>query len=107
LAQGKHEIVLSALETQKSFIESLKAESARDISQKMTVNKPSIQDWQDIMQFFNKNLSQIYAGLRKEKSRRKELENARKAVERKINQIRSGQARSYKQIKNGLNGLSG
>jgi uncharacterized protein (TIGR02231 family) len=90
---------IAILETQKSFIESLKAESARDISEKMTVNKPSIQDWQNIVQFFNKNLSQIYEGLRKEKLRKKELENERKAVERKISQIRSGQARSYKKIR--------
>ncbi|MGH7453289.1 MAG: mucoidy inhibitor MuiA family protein [bacterium] len=93
---------IAILEAQKSFIESLKAETARDISQKIMINKPAIQDWQDIVQFFNKNLSQIYEGLRKEKSRRKELENERQAVERKISQIRSSQARSYKQIKTTL-----
>ncbi|MGH7597473.1 MAG: mucoidy inhibitor MuiA family protein, partial [bacterium] len=93
---------IAILEAQKSFVESLKAETARDISQKIMINKPAIQDWQDIVQFFNKNLSQIFEGLRREKSRRKELDNERQAVERKISQIRSSQARSYKQIKTTL-----
>jgi len=90
---------IAILETQKSFIESLKAEAARDISQKVISTKPSLQDWQSIVEFFNKNLSPIYDGLRREKSRRKELENESKALERKISQIRSDRTRSYKQIK--------
>jgi len=60
----------------------------RNISQKVISTKPSLQDWQNIVEFFNKNLAPIYDGLRREKSRRKELENESKAIERTISQIR-------------------
>ncbi len=90
---------IAILETQKSFVESLKVQSAGDISQKMMINKPPIQDWQSLLSFFNTNLSQLYAGLRQEKPRRSAVENEIKAVERQISQIRSGQPRSFKEIR--------
>ncbi len=73
---------ITILESQKSFIESLKAESAGEINKNMIINKPSVQDLQELLNFLRSNLSNIYADLRKEKLHQKKIENEKRIFER-------------------------
>lgn len=84
--------------SQKNFIESLQVETAKNISQNMTGQKPAVQDWQAMLAFINNGLKKVYAELRKQKDTRREIREAIKGVEQKLQKHRTLSRRSFKKI---------
>lgn len=84
--------------SQKNFIESLQVETAKNISQNMTGQKPEVQDWQAMLAFINNGLKKVYAELRKQKDTRQEVREAIKGVEQELQKHRTLSRRSFKKI---------
>jgi uncharacterized protein (TIGR02231 family) len=90
---------IAVLEAQKEFIGSLQAESTRDINKNILVTKPTTQDWQNILQFVGSNLARIYGDIQRGKDLQNKIDLEIRALEQKINQVRSDYSRGYKQIR--------
>lgn len=90
---------IAILESQKNFIESLKAEAASEINKTMISARPSVNEWQQMLTFLRRNLTDIYADIRQENLKRKKLENEINTIRRTIAQTRSQRSRDYKLIR--------
>ncbi len=88
----------AVLTTKKEFIESLKAESPKEINRDILTGKPSVQDWQNMLTFFDKNLAELYKGLRDIGPNQIKLGNEIRAVKDKLSAMRNSTGRRYKNI---------
>jgi hypothetical protein len=89
---------INLLESQKNYMESLKAEYAKEINDKLAQGKANIQEWQNRYAFFNKNLTSIYEGIREESIKRKRIADEIKTIEENIRDIKIQDEKSYKEI---------
>ena len=89
---------ISVLQSQKNFIESLKAETANQINKEIAVRKPTIQDWQSMLHFISQNLNGINTSIREDNQKISKLEDAKKVIERNIGEASSNRRSDYKEI---------
>ncbi|MGQ9629749.1 MAG: mucoidy inhibitor MuiA family protein [bacterium] len=75
------------LQFQKKFIHSIEVATAENISKDMTVTRPTVEDWQNILNFLGRSLSQIDEGLRKLEVQRREIKAKLDAKQRELNQV--------------------
>ncbi|MBN2010970.1 mucoidy inhibitor MuiA family protein [candidate division KSB1 bacterium] len=89
---------MAALQSQKEFVESLKAESVKDINQKMVTNPASPKSWTEMVQFIGTTLNDVYNGLRKQRRLKYKIELEIQAIQRTMEELRGNQGRDYKDI---------
>lgn len=88
----------SVLNTEREFISQIKAQTADNISKDLKVQRPTVEDWQKVLGFFDTNLNKNFAEQRKITSDRSDLQNKISALQRQINQISPGSRRAVKNI---------
>ena len=94
IASDKNSVYNSKLE----FIESLKAEAVKYANQKILLSTSSPKEWNDLLEFIDVNLSEIYEGKRKQTNKKAVIEQEIKSLQLTINQSKSGEERNYKEI---------
>ena len=86
------------LQSQKNFIESLKAETAQQINKEIAVRKPTIQDWQLMLKFISQNLNEINTSIRQANQKINKLKDVKRAIERNMREASSNRGKNYKEI---------
>ncbi|RMI00784.1 MAG: mucoidy inhibitor MuiA family protein [Calditrichaeota bacterium] len=89
---------IHVLESQKEFLESIKAESPREMNRQMLVKTPSAEELQALVQFLGQNLTDIYTQLRALKRQRKRLSKKIEAVTQALRRIRNGESERLKKL---------
>ena len=89
---------IAIYDSKKQFIESLKAESVKYANQKILSSTNSTKEWTDILNFVDKNLKEIYSGIREQAVKRSRLEEEIKAIQLNMNQSKDIEQKNYKEI---------
>jgi hypothetical protein len=89
---------IAIYDSQKEFIESLKAESVKYANQKILMGTNSPKEWNELLKFIDTNLKEIYSGIREEAAKRSVLDEEVKALQLTINQSEGGEQKNYKEI---------
>jgi uncharacterized protein (TIGR02231 family) len=89
---------LSILNTERDFILQIKAQTADNINKDLKVQRPTIEDWQKVLVFFDSNLNKNFAEQRKIVKDRADIQNKIDALQQQINQISPRSRRSVKNI---------
>ena len=89
---------LTILGTEREFILQIKAQTADNINKDLKVQRPTIEDWQKVLAFFESNLNKNFAEQRKVVGDRVDIQNKIDALQRQINQISPRSRRSVKNI---------
>ena len=89
---------LTILGTEREFILQIKAQTADNINKDLKVQRPTIEDWQKVLAFFDSNLNKNFAEQRKVVGDRVDIQNKIDALQRQINQISPRSRRSVKNI---------
>jgi uncharacterized protein (TIGR02231 family) len=89
---------LSVLNTERDFILQIKAQTADNISKDLKVQRPTIEDWQKVLAFFDSNLNKNFAEQRKIVKDRADVQNKIDALQKQINQISPHSRKSVKSI---------
>jgi uncharacterized protein (TIGR02231 family) len=89
---------LSILNTERDFIQQIKAQTADNINKDLKVQRPTIEDWQKVIAFFDSNLNKNFAEQRKIVRDRADIQNKIDALQKQINQISPRSRRSVKNI---------
>ena len=94
--EAKDEI--SVLYSKKDFIESLKAEALKYANERILLNSSSTKNWGEMLQFVEKNLNNIYGGLREQNQKKDALELEINKIQLAINNAGNSKTQSYKEI---------
>lgn len=89
---------IAIYESKKQFIESLKAESVKYANQKILSSTNSTKEWNDILNFVDNNLKEIYSGIREQSTKRSKLDEEIKTLQLTINQSQGVEQKNYKEI---------
>ncbi len=89
---------LSVLATEHDFILQIKAQTADNINKDLKVQRPTMEDWQKAIAFFDSNLNKNFAEQRKTIADRTTIQNKIDALQKQINQISPHSRRSVKNI---------
>ncbi len=89
---------IGILNTEREFLAQIKAQTADNISKDLKVQRPTVEDWQKVISFFDVNLTKNFAEQRKIIKDRSDLQNKIDALQRQINQISPGSRRTVKNI---------
>lgn len=89
---------IAIYDSKKQFIESLKAESVKYANQKILSSTNSTKEWNDILSFVDKNLKEIYSGIREQAAKRSRLEEEIKAIQLTMNHSKDIEQKNYKEI---------
>lgn len=89
---------LSVLNTEREFILQIKAQTADNISKDLKIQRPTVEDWQKVLGFFDSNLNRNFGEQRKIVKERGDLQSKIDALQRQINQISPGARRAVKNI---------
>ena len=89
---------IAIYESKKQFIESLKAESVKYANQKILSSTSSTKEWNDILNFVDSNLKEIFTGIQKENAKRNDIEEQIKTLQLTMNQSQSNEQKNYKEI---------
>jgi len=89
---------IAIYDSKKLFIESLKAESVKYANQKILSSTNSTKEWNDILSFVDKNLKEIYSGIREQAANRSRLEEEIKTIQLTMNQSKDIEQKNYKEI---------
>lgn len=89
---------MNVLALERDFLAQIKAQSADNISKDLKVQRPTVEDWQKVIGFFDSNLNKNFAEQRKLTKDRAELQNKIDALQRQINQIAPGSRHTVKNI---------
>ena len=89
---------LNVLGTEREFILQIKAQTAENIDKDLKVQRPTIEDWQKALAFFDSNLSRIFSEQRKVVRDRSDVQSKIDALQKQINQISPRMRRSVKTI---------
>jgi len=89
---------IAIYDSKKQFIESLKAESVKYANQKILSSTNSTKEWNDILSFVDKNLKEIYSGIREQAAKRTKLDEEIKAIQLTMNQSKDIEQKNYKEI---------
>ena len=89
---------IAIYDSKKQFIESLKAESVKYANQKILSSTNSTKEWNDILNFVDNNLKEIYSGIREQSAKRSKLDEEIKTLQLTINQSQGVEQKNYKEI---------
>jgi len=89
---------IAIYESKKQFIESLKAESVKYANQKILSSTNSTKEWNDILNFVDNNLKEIFSGIREQTAKRSKLDEEIKTLQLTINQSQGVEQKNYKEI---------
>jgi hypothetical protein len=89
---------ITVLENKKAFVEGLKAESLKYANQKILMNTSSTKNWKDMLGFVDKNLTDIYTGIRNLHVTKRQLEKELKTRQKKMNKVDFKQTTDTKEI---------
>ncbi|HDQ46393.1 MAG TPA: mucoidy inhibitor MuiA family protein [bacterium] len=89
---------ISVRETEKAFIESLRAESPKEINKTLLSAAPNTQNWQSMLTFFNKNLTEIYGQIRTLRAEHAELQKRIDALQKELDGLSPAAADRFKNI---------
>ena len=89
---------LSVLNTERDFILQIKAQTADNIDKDLKVQRPTTEDWQKVLAFFDSNLNRIFAEQRKVAKDRTDLQGKIETLQKQINQISPRARKSVKNI---------
>ncbi len=89
---------ISILNSKKDFIESLKSQSARYMNEKMLLQVNSTKEWNDILKFVDKNLEEIYKGLRVQTGKKTYYQQQINVINTEINQTKGRKSKNYKEV---------
>ncbi len=79
--KGKIDDRINILIQKKKFIESLQAASAEKSSREILIKETSVKDWDNMLGFVEKNLTEIFKEIRSERNKLKKIENELEAVQ--------------------------
>ncbi len=79
--KGEIDDRISILIQKKKFIESLQAASAEKSSREILIKETSAKDWDNMLGFVEKNLTEIFGGIRNERIKAKKIEKELEAVQ--------------------------
>ena len=94
---------MGVLNHQKDFITHIQVQSADQISKELKIQRPTVADWQKILNFIFTNLSQINGELRQVEKKKSELQLKINAVQKEIDETRAYSRRSEKRLLLSLN----
>jgi hypothetical protein len=86
------------LNSKKEFVESLKAQSLTVYNQKILMNISSTKNWNEMLNFVDTNLNEIFTNLRKENLKKENLKNQITALANEINKNQGSKRQNYKEI---------
>jgi hypothetical protein len=89
---------IAIYDSKKQFIESLKAESVKYANQKILSSTNSTKEWNDILNFVDNNLKEIYSGIREQSAKRSKLDEEIKTIQLTMNQSKDIEQKNYKEI---------
>lgn len=89
---------IAIYDSKKEFIESLKAEAVKYANQKILMNSNSTKEWNDLLNFIETNLTEVYNGIREESMKRSVIDEEIKALQLTINQSQTVEPKNYKEI---------
>ena len=89
---------LSILNSEREFILQIKAQTADNINKDLKIQRPTIEDWQKVLAFFDSNLNKNFAEQRKIVKDRADIQNKIDALQKQIDQISPRSRRSMKNI---------
>lgn len=89
---------IAIYDSKKQFIESLKAESVKYANQKILSSTNSTKEWNDILNFVDNSLKEIYSGIREQSAKRSKLDEEIKTLQLTINQSQGVEQKNYKEI---------
>ena len=98
---------LSILGTEREFILQIKAQTADNINKDLKVQRPTIEDWQKVLAFFDSNLNKNFAEQRKIVKDRADIQNKIDALQKQINQISPRSRRIGEKYRCGGSGCKG
>ena len=88
---------ISVFESKKEFIEALKVQSSKSISEKMLLNISST-NLNDMLRYIDNNLSEIYKGLREQNRKRSFYEQQKNAIQTEVNESKGKVTKNYKEV---------
>lgn len=89
---------ISVYNSKKDFTESLKAESIKYVNKRILLDTASPKNWNDMLQFVDQTLQDIYVGLRYEENKRREIEQQIKAIENNKKRLGGKKTKSFKEV---------
>jgi uncharacterized protein DUF4139/uncharacterized protein DUF4140 len=89
---------ISVYNSKKEFVESLQAEALKVVNAKILSTSPSINKWSEMLKFVDRNLNEIFNGLRDEDTKKKQIEKEIKEIQREINQSKTWKTDEFKEI---------
>ncbi|HVO74312.1 MAG TPA: mucoidy inhibitor MuiA family protein, partial [Ignavibacteriaceae bacterium] len=89
---------IALLNSKKEFVEGLKAQASKYINEKMMMNLASSKDWSQMLTFVERNLSEIYKGLRVQNRAKTLIEQKINAIRAEIAQSQGVKTKNYKEV---------
>ena len=89
---------IAVYNSKKEFVESLKAQSAKFVNEKMLLHVNNIKEWNDMLKYVGDNLRNIYSGLREQNEIINAVEEQKNAIQAEINISRGRKTKNYKEV---------
>ena len=89
---------LAAITVERDFLLQIKAQSSDNFSRDLKVQRPTVEDWQKVIQFLDQNLTKFSAETRKLTKDRTALQEKIDALQRQIDMMGSRHQRAAKSV---------
>ncbi len=89
---------INIFDSKKDFIESLKSQSARYMNEKMLLQVNSIKEWGSILNFVDKNLEEIYKGLRVQSRKKKFYQQQINVLNAELYKNKGRKSKNFKEV---------
>ena len=89
---------IAVYNSKKEFVESLKAQSAKFVNEKMLLHVNNIKEWNDMLKYIGDNLKDIHAGIREQNKIINDIEGQKDAIQAEINISRGRKTKNYKEV---------
>lgn len=89
---------LAVLESKREFIESLKAGSSRYLNEKMLLNVNSTKEWNEMLSYVEKNLTEIYKGIREQNYKKAVIQEQINTIRKEISNSQGKKSKNFKEI---------
>jgi hypothetical protein len=89
---------INILDSKKDFIESLKSQSARYMNEKMLLQVNPTKEWGGILNFVDKNLEEIYKGLRIQSRKKKFYQQQINVLNAELYKNKGKKSKNFKEV---------
>lgn len=89
---------ISICNSKKEFIESLKVQSTKFLNEKMLLHVNTVKEWNDMLNYVEDNLNEIYKGIREQNNIINNIEAQKKAIQAEINISQGRKTKNYKEV---------